>query len=132
MRGTMLRMCICLACLGSSSLGACVTHTGPSEGVTLYQHPDFDGGSATFAADVWNLLPLNGPCGGSAEDYGDWDECASSIRVSPGWRATLYSGAGYAGGSLMVESDFADLDDVVGPCGGDWDDCISSLRVFPP
>ena len=110
-------------------LFTCDTHTGPdpSEGVTVYEHPDFEGSSRTFDGNFNDFDDLRGPCGGSEE--GDWDNCVSSIRVSPGWEATLYEHDNYEGDSFVVTTDIRDLDDAEVLCGNDWDDCISSIRV---
>ena len=75
------------------SLVACDTETGPSEGVTLYEHPNFGGGARTFDGSFSDLDFIEGPCGSvDFADEGDWENCASSVRVSPGWEATLYEG----------------------------------------
>ena len=111
------------------------THTGPPVGVTLYEHPDFEGDSRTFDGDFNDLRDLRGPCRGffdSEEEDGDWDGCASSILLPPGWEATVYEHEDYFGDSLIVTENIPDLDDVRGPCGNDWDDCISSIRVRRP
>lgn len=120
---------------GALAFTACKTHTGPSEGLTIYEHPNFGGDSHTADADTWALSNLKGPCGeyydpdrGIQRD-GDWDDCVSSIQISPGWEAVVYQHAGYSGDSLVITDAIRDLDDVAGPCGGDWDDCISSIRV---
>ena len=62
----------------------------------------------------------------------NWDDCISSIQVSPGWEATIYEHDEYEGDTLIVTGDIRDLDDVSGPCGNDWDNCISSVRVSGP
>ena len=113
-------------------LVTCDTHTGPdpSLGVTVYEHPDFEGSSRTFDAHAWDLEEMRGPCGGSQYEEGDWDDCISSVQVPADWEITLYRHPGYEEPSLMLDSDTRDLKDVPGPCGDDWNDCISSLQVF--
>ena len=100
-----------------------------SLGVTVYEHPDFGGDSRTFDGPAFDLDDLRGPCFGFVDNFGDWDDCISSIRVPSGWEAVVFEHDEYEGESLTVTSDIRDLDDVRGPCGNDWDDCISSLRV---
>ena len=104
---------------------------GPSEGVTLYEHPNFGGDARTFGSSFSDLDFIDGPCGAGDFGGGDWENCASSVRVSPGWEATLYEHDDRRGDSLVVTSDIRDLDDISG-CGGDWDNCASSIVVRPP
>ena len=76
--------------------------TAPSElttGVTLYEHANFEGESAHLTSDVRDLKDFKGPCAhqstdssGSSTTY-DWDDCASSLRVAPGWRAQIFGRA---------------------------------------
>jgi hypothetical protein len=116
-------------------VGCGPSRSGPSEGVTLYEHPNFDGDSRTFDGDFNDFRDLRGPCSrffDSPDQEGDWDDCVSSIQLSPGWEATVYEHENYLGESLDVTSSIRDLDDVRGPCGNDWDDCISSIRVRRP
>lgn len=103
-------------------------HTGPSEGVVLYEHPDYKGDSIGFSSDASDLEDFEGPCFRGLVNQG-WDKCVSSVRVTEGWEGVLYDRDHYEGNTLIVTSDIPDLDDVNGPCGGDWDDCVSSLRV---
>lgn len=126
-----------LTCLAVALwLASCDTHTGPSEsrGITVYEHPDYEGASRTLDGNVWDLDDVRGPCFGffDSDDVGDWDDCISSIRVPPGWEAIVFEHDEYEGETLTVTTDIADLDDVRGPCGDDWDDCISSIQVRPP
>ena len=102
--------------------------TGPSEGVTIYQHPNYGGAARRLATDVRDLDDVSGPC----SDQSWWDDCISSIQVPPGWSAIIYEDPDYRGGSLTVTSDIPDLDRVMGPCGDDWENCISSIRVVRP
>ena len=119
---------------------ACDTQTGASEGVTVYESPNFSGSSHIFASSHTNLFEIASGCPGVViEDFGgrrtlpgNWDGCVSSIMVPPGWEATLYSTFHFFGSALEVTSDNRDLGDVQGPCDGDWDDCTSSIRVSGP
>jgi len=43
--------------------------------VSVFEHDDYTGASATFTADVPDLHLQQGPCGG------DWDDCISSIQL---------------------------------------------------
>lgn len=113
---------------------SCDRRTGPSEGVTLYEHPNFEGDARTFDGSFNDLDFVEGPCRGfldPSDQPGDWEGCVSSVRITPGWEATLYEHDDYEGDSLVVTSDIRDLDDFRG-CGGDWDNCTSSLQVRPP
>ena len=102
--------------------------SGASEGVTVYQHPNYGGGARRLAADERDLKDVVGPC----SDNRWWDDCISSIRVPEGWRATIYEDPNFRGGSLTITADIPDLDRVMGPCNGDWENCISSIRIFRP
>src|ERR1051325_7799958 len=63
---------------------------------------NFQGESAHITADTSNLSDFKGPCehsdtdanGVSSSSY-DWNDCISSVRIAPGWRATIYRGSGY-------------------------------------
>lgn len=111
--------------------GAGCSPTGPSgasEGVTIYEHPNYGGAARRLGADERDLKDVVGPCASQLW----WDDCISSIRVPQGWSATIYEHPNYRGGSLTVTSDIPDLDRVMGPCSGDWENCVSSLRVLRP
>jgi len=112
--------------------------TAPSaltEGVAIYEHAQFAGQSALLTADVSDLLDIRGPClgrsipsGGNESAFGD---CMSSIRLAPGWGATLFVHDTYNGQSLVVTTDIIDLSKIDGPCSkGGFNDCISSIRVY--
>jgi len=109
------------------------------EGITIYEHAGFSGGSALLTSDVDDLEMFKGPCehvsyGGSpyyssSTSY-DWNDCISSIKVAPGWRATVFVDAGFHEDWLDVTADVEDFAKVRGYCSGDtWNDCISSIRV---
>lgn len=101
---------------------------GPSEGVFVYEDPDFRGEARVFDGNQFDLRDLRGPCNQFGGE-GDWNDCISSIRVPSGWEITIFEDDSYEGDSLTLTSDAADLDDLRGPCGDDWDDCITSLQV---
>jgi hypothetical protein len=43
--------------------------------ITVFEHDDYQGATATFSSDLPNLHLQQGPCGG------EWDDCISSIQV---------------------------------------------------
>lgn len=111
--------------------------TAPSdltEGIVIYEDANFRGSSAHVTTDIANLHDFTGPC---EENYDattysstwSWGDCISSIRVAPGWRATLYGDDHYKGSQLEITQDVADLKKVAGKCGEGLNDCISSIRV---
>ena len=113
--------------------------TGAAEltgGINIYEHADFAGQSAHLTKDASDLADYKGPCEhysystyGSSTYY-DWDDCISSIKVTPGWRATIYRDSGFDGEALYVTSDAPNLQLVRGTCdAGGLNDCISSIRV---
>jgi hypothetical protein len=119
---------------GAIAMGAaCVScvndQTGASEGLTLFQHPNFEGDSVTVAGGFSDFDDLRGPCNATSSTSGNWDDCVSSIRVDPGWGGVIFEDPDYRGDRLEVLGDITDLEDVRGPCGDDWDDCISSIQV---
>ena len=122
---------------------ACETElpAGPdqlSEGIIVYEHAGFAGKSAYLRNDETDLAGFTGPCEHSHSNYPnpgyyytyDWNDCISSIKVAPGWRATVYVDAGFHEDWLDVTEDVPDLGQVRGYCAKDtWNDCISSIRV---
>ena len=113
--------------------------TAPSTletGITVYEHADFLGKSAHITSDISDLRDFDGPCEHtSADQYGvstshDWNDCISSVRVAPGWRATIYKDTGYRDDSLEMTGDVPNLQAVLGDCPkGGLNDCVSSVRV---
>ena len=111
--------------------------TAPSEltaGIVIYQDANFLGQSAHITADISDLKKVRGPCERS-DDNGttdSWDDCVSSVRVAPGWRATLYEDPDFKGWAADVgEENVANYQLVRGPCSKDtFNDCASSVRVF--
>jgi hypothetical protein len=103
-----------------------------SAGIILYEHANFLGNSAYITGDVPDLRKFKGPC---VHDDGDttskdWSDCVSSIRVSPGWRATVYRDPNYRDDALEVTADVPNLQLVPGDCPNDGlNDCISSVQV---
>ena len=116
--------------------------SAPSElstGVTIYIDRDFQGISAHITSDISNFEDYTGPCphtstsGGigatTTTDY-NWGDCMSSIKVAPGWRATIYRDDSFKSEFFEVTADVADLTRLPGSCSkGGLNDCISSIRV---
>lgn len=111
--------------------------TAPTEltaGAIIYQHANFLGPAVLITGEISNLRDFKGPCeqsdGESSVD--SWDDCVSSIRLAPGWRATLYEDSNFKGWAADVgEENVANYQLVKGPCKHDtFNDCASSLRVF--
>jgi hypothetical protein len=135
-------MILAAAALGFDACSDNRLPTAPSElttGVVIYQHANFLGDSAHITADITNLAEVRGPCvrtdtdaNGNSSSTDSWDDCASSIRVAAGWRATLYEDTNYKGWAADVgEENVANYQLVRGPCSRDtFNDCASSIRVF--
>jgi len=107
-------------------------------GIVIYEHANYGGGSAHIDRDLSDLQDYQGPCkhescGGPYNTCSatyDWNDCISSIKVAPGWRATVYVDTGFHQDWLDVTADVADFGQVRGYCHDDtWNDCISSIRV---
>jgi hypothetical protein len=110
-----------------------VERLGPTaidEGVVLYMHANFVGTSQQVATDVTNFASVEGPCGGSEDQGPTWDNCISSIRLLPGWGATLYGDKDFKGALLVVTADIPDLKALSGSCSGSYNDCVSSIKVY--
>ena len=79
-----------------------------------------------------DLKDFDGPCDNEDEFDVDWDDCISSIRVAPGWRAVIFEDDGFDGDSQVLTSDTPNLQLVPGRCDHDgMNDCITSIRVGP-
>jgi hypothetical protein len=125
-----------LALLGALLLAACQQSlpTAPSEltsGIVVYEHVDYRGKSAHVTHNLADLEQTDGPCviAGSSDAAQSWDDCISSVRVAPGWRAALYGDTDYRGLQLEATGDLPDLTHV--PDGRDLNDGVSSIRIFP-
>ena len=100
------------------------------QGIVIYIHADFTGSSQQINADVRDLTKAQGPCSSGEEgEIPTWRECVSSIRVLPGWSATLYRDEDFSGRSITVTSDTPNLRNLPGPCDGSFNDCVRSIRV---
>jgi peptidase inhibitor family I36 len=135
---------VAVAALSLSLVVACQQKlpTAPSDlatGIAIYEHANFQGRSSQVVRDISDLEDVSGPCehessgvNGTTTTSRNWDDCISSIRVAPGWRATVYRDTGYDGQSLEVTQDVPNLQLVPGSCSHDGlNDCISSIRVRP-
>ena len=109
-------------------------------GLTLYEHANYEGGSALLTQSIGDLTDFKGPCehevdgyDGTSTTFYDWNDCISSIRLAPGWRATVYRDTDYEGDSVVVTGNLSNLQLVAGRCAHDgMNDCISSIRLTPP
>ena len=107
-------------------------------GIVIYQHANFLGESAHVTESVGNLANVKGPCietdtsaDGSTSVRESWNDCISSVRVAPGWQATLYRNTGYGGDKLDVTGEVDNLQLSPGDCDHDgFNDCATSIRVF--
>jgi hypothetical protein len=124
-------------------LAACADElpTAPTEvmvGITIYKDANYGGASALLKADVRDLKDFAGPCEWEVNSYpystsgSNWNDCISSIRVAPGWRATVYRDGDFKGDSLEITADTPNLQLVPGSCPHDgFNDCITSIQVGP-
>lgn len=94
--------------------------SGSSGQVTLYQHCNFTGNSASFNVGSFDL--------GALQAAGLLNDDISSVRVSNGHSITLYQHAGYGGASVTLTGDDSCLTD--NNSGGvNFNDQVSSIRV---
>jgi hypothetical protein len=104
-------------------------------GIILYEHANFLGNSAHLTADNPDLSDFRGPClHGEDASSRDWNDCVSSVRVAPGWRATLFRDPNYRDDALEITADVPNLQLVrEHDCSrGGLNDCVSSVRVRQP
>jgi hypothetical protein len=134
--GLGLAFTVLSAALAHGCAGAGELPTAPSDftaGVIVYEHANFLGNAAHITSDVEDLRDFKGPC---THDDGesvtrDWNDCISSVRVAPGWRAILYRGPNYKDDTLEVTADVSNLQLIrQHDCPKDGlNDCVSSVRV---
>ena len=102
-------------------------------GIVLFEHAGFQGNSAHITGDIPDLREFKGPCAhddGNGSVSRDWNDCVSSVRVAPGWRATIYRDDGFRDDALDITADVPNLQLVAGDCPHDGlNDCVSSVRV---
>lgn len=135
-----------IAALSATFAGAagCETNrlpTAPSDlatGIVVYEHANYQGASAHITDDVRDLRDVRGPCEHFDSDgsnggryYYDWNDCISSVKVAPGWRATLFRDDNYRDDELAITADVPNLQLVTEhDCPHDGlNDCITSVRV---
>lgn len=135
-----------IAALTATLTGAagCETNrlpTAPSDlatGIVVYEHANYQGASAHITDDVRDLRDVRGPCEHFDSDgsnggryYYDWNDCISSVKVAPGWRATLFRDDNYRDDELAITADVPNLQLVTEhDCPHDGlNDCITSVRV---
>ena len=117
--------------------------TAPSDltqGVSIYEDANFLGESALLEADSRDLSDFKGPCEHAESDSNgattytyNWNDCTSSLRLAPGWRAIVYRDTNYRGQSMELTADAPNLQLVAGTCSHDGlNDCISSIKVIAP
>lgn len=133
-----MRACsIIMGVLAAAVLAACASDvvrlgpTPPGEGIVIFLHADFAGPSQALNVDVSDLSRLEGACSSGEEgEMPSWTDCISSVKVMPGWTATLYRDKNYKGASVAVSADTPSLLNLRGPCDKDsFNDCVSSIRV---
>ena len=116
--------------------------TAPSDlttGIVVYEDANYFGQSAHITSDVRDLSDVRGPCQHYESDtsggryYYDWNDCISSVRVAPGWRATLFRDDNYRDDELTLTADQPNLQLVTEhDCPHDGlNDCVTSIRVRP-
>jgi len=135
-----LSLTLVLCCCKKDSLP-----TAPSDvtsGLTVYEDANYLGESALITSSIADLTDFDGPCA-HTETSGspipvttttyDWNDCISSIRIAPGWRAVVYRGWEYDDDALEVTGNVPNLQLVRGDCSHDgMNDCISSIKLTPP
>jgi hypothetical protein len=93
-------------------------------------HSGFRGSSQQIGADVTDLDKVEGPCGDTEDESSrTWNDCISSVRVLPGWRATLYGDRNFHGGTIADHGGRRRSRGAEGILFGSFNDCISSIRV---
>jgi hypothetical protein len=130
-----LALLVCVAACQDSLPTAPTDH---QSGIVVYRHANFLGESAHVTESVANLANVEGPCietdtsaDGSTTTRESWNDCISSVRVAPGWHATLYRNTSYGGDKLDVTGEVANLQLSPGDCDHDgFNDCTTSIRVF--
>jgi hypothetical protein len=133
-RASLLGTVIALATLahGCSPDELPMAPTPLTAGIVLYEHANFLGNSAHLTGDIADLRDFRGLCfQGDDASSRNWNDCVSSVRVAPGWRATLYRDPNYHDDALEITEDVADLQLVLRhDCDqGGLNDCVSSVRV---
>ena len=103
-------------------------------GIVIYEHANFIGASAHLTEDIPDLRAFDGPCrhesGAGPGLTLNWNDCLSSVRVAPGWTATLYRDDNYRDDELTITEDVPNLQLVSHDCPKTGlNDCVTSIRV---
>jgi hypothetical protein len=132
MRPFLIPMGVVVA-FGIAGCGSGMSTLGPTpsdQGIVIYMHAGFAGPAQALNVDVPDLGNVEGSCSSGAEgEVPSWAHCISSVKVLPGWTATLYRDAKYKGASVTFTADAPNLRDLSGPCDHTFNDCVSSIRV---
>ena len=105
--------------------------TPGDQGIVIFVHADYAGSSQAVNVDVHDLTKTEGPCSSGAEgEAPTWRKCVSSVRVLPGWSATLYKDEDFKGRSITLTADTPNLRVLPGPCDGSFNDCVRSIRII--
>lgn len=128
------RAALTLVLVGAAGCAPDIRPLGPTpagEGIIIYMHADFGGPSQAINLDVADLGRVEGACSGGGEgETPTWRDCVSSVKVMPGWTATLYQKTNYRGETVTLTSDAPNLLFRRGPCHNDtFNDCAESIRV---
>lgn len=83
--------------------------------VSIHKHCDYQGYGVVIAPGSYDL--------GALQSMGVQNDDISSVRVPPGWKATLYEHAGYRGRSLTITSNDRCL------LAANFNDITSAIRV---
>ena len=130
---------VCLTVVTMACAGPPELPTAPSElltGIVVYQHANFLGASAHITEGISDLRDFEGPCQGQKTSFEDppeysWNDCISSVRVAPGWSATLYRDDRYRDDAISITADIPNLQVVPHDCPrGCLNDCVTSVRVW--
>ena len=127
-----------LVCLAACQDSLPMAPSDLQSGIVIYEHANYLGDSAHVTESVDDLADVKGPCietdtsaDGSTSTTESWNDCVSSVRVAPGWTATLYRNTSYDGDKLDVTADIPNLQLSPGDCDHDgFNDCTTSIRVF--
>lgn len=129
-RTTLAVVIVPLMLAGCGSDLAVLGPTPPDQGIVIFVHADYAGSSQALNVDVHDLTKTQGPCSTGAEgEEPTWRKCVSSVRVFPGWSATLYKDEDFKGTSITLNADTPNLRDLRGPCDGSFNDCVRSIRL---
>jgi hypothetical protein len=136
----LIRACLVAAlALGAGAVACELKHlpTAPDElvdGIVVYEEANYRGRSAHITSDIADLRTVDGPCAHSDSERGtylDWNDCISSVKVAPGWQATLYRDDNYRDDERTTTVDLPNLQLVSEhDCPHDGlNDCVTSIRV---